>query len=164
MAIIGSLAAVWEQVASPDRFAPGLACVDECLRSGTHAHRLLSDLGPGDTKRIELPNGAFALLQAYLTKPASESRWETHRAYIDVQAVVEGEEHMETADVHRLKLHEDLTPERDVLFYHPFSEGSVLRFSKGVVGLYFPADAHRGGIAISGPVLVRKVVIKVPVR
>ena len=58
---------------------------------------------------------------------------------------------------------EDLTSTRDAIFYHPFDGGCVLRFEPGVVGVYFPPDAHLGGIAVGAPTLVRKIVVKVPV-
>ncbi len=162
MAVFGSLPMVRAQLAGPDRFGAALACVEECLRPGTAPHRTLAGLAAGAAGRLELAGGAFALLQAYLTKPAAESRWETHRAYVDVQAVVAGEEFMETADAARLRVAEDLTPAQDAIFYHPFSEGSALRLAAGGIAVYFPADGHRGGIAVGAPVLVRKVVVKVP--
>jgi YhcH/YjgK/YiaL family protein len=163
MALIGSLPAVRAQLADPGRFAPAFACVEECFRAGTPGHRLLHGLAAGQTERVELAGGAFALLQAYLTKPRAEGRWETHRAHIDVQAMADGEELMETADAARLRLEEDLTPEKDVLFYHAFDAGSTLRLPAGAVAVFFPADGHRGGIALHAPALVRKVVVKVPV-
>jgi YhcH/YjgK/YiaL family protein len=149
-------------LADPARFAAAFACVEECFRAGTPGHRLLHGLAAGQTERVELAGGAFALLQAYVTKPRAEARWETHRVYVDVQAVAEGEEFMETADAAALTLHEDLTPEKDVIFYQPYDAGSILRLATGSVAVYFPADGHRGGIAIQGPALVRKIVVKVP--
>jgi biofilm protein TabA len=163
MALIGSLSAVRAQLADPARFAAAFACVEECFRPGTAGHRHLHGLAAGQTDRVELAGGAFALLQAYLTKPRGEGRWETHRAHIDVQAMAQGEELMETADSARLTLEEDLTPAKDVLFYHPYESGSTLRLATESVAVFFPADGHRGGIEIQAPALVRKVVVKVPV-
>jgi biofilm protein TabA len=162
MALIGSLPTVRAQLADPARFAAAFTSVEECFRAGTARHRVLHGLAAGQTERVDLADGAFALLQAYLTKPPEETRWETHRVYIDVQAMAEGEEFMETADAARLTLHEDLTPEKDVIFYQPYDAGSTLRLAAGSVAVYFPADGHRGGIAIHAPALVRKIVVKVP--
>jgi YhcH/YjgK/YiaL family protein len=150
MALFGSLAALRAQLADPARFAAALACAEECGRPGTPGH-------------ARLAGGAFALLQAYLTKPRGEGRWETHRAHIDVQTVVEGEEFLEVADAARLVLEEDLTPAKDVVFYRPFSAGSALRLSGGATAVFFPVDAHLGGLVVQAPALVRKVVVKVPV-
>ncbi len=163
MALFGPLAAVRAQLADSRRFAAALACVEECARPGTALHGRLAAVAPGATDRVELAGGAFALLQAYLTKPRTEGRWETHRAHVDVQTVVDGEEFFEVADVARLALEEDLTPGKDVLFYRPFSAGSVLRLSGGATAVLFPLDAHLGGLVVQAPALVRKVVVKVPV-
>lgn len=163
MALFGSLDALPPQLAQPDRFAAALAYLAEARRPGSDAHRLLAGLPVGETGRVELAGGAFALPQAYLTRARAEGRWETHRAYIDVQAVLEGEELMEVAVRDRLTVAEDLTPGRDVIFYQPFDRSSVLRLSPGLAAVYFPGDAHLGCIAIGAPALVRKVVVKVPV-
>ena len=70
---------------------------------------------------------------------------------------------MEVTDRGRLSVAEDLSATRDAIFYQPFAHGSVLRMGAGDVAVYFPPDAHMGGIAIGAPGLVRKVVVKVPV-
>jgi YhcH/YjgK/YiaL family protein len=163
MALFGSLSTVRSQLADPARFVPAFACVAECFRAGTAGHGRLHALEPGQTERVDLAGGAFALLQAYLTKPRAQGRWETHRICIDVQAVAEGEEFMEAADAAALSLHEDLTPGKDVIFYRPFDGGSTLRLGTGGVAVFFPADGHKGGIAVHAPALVRKIVVKVPV-
>ncbi|MEO7412144.1 MAG: YhcH/YjgK/YiaL family protein [Opitutaceae bacterium] len=163
MALLGTLPTVRAQVVRPEHFAAGFAYVEEAARAGTAAHRLLFALNAGQTERVDLAGGAFALVQTYLTKPRSEGKWETHRAYIDIQAVLAGEEFMEVTDRGRLTLAEDLTPGRDVIFYQPFERGNVLRLEVGDVALYFPNDAHMGSLAIAGPTLVRKIVVKVPV-
>ena len=163
MALFGPLAALPGQLARFDHFAPAFAYVAEARRAGSEAHRLLAGLPVGETGRVELGGGAFALPQVYLTRDRTEGRWETHRAYIDVQAVIEGEEFMEIADRDRLTVAEDLTPGRDVIFYQPFDRGSVLRLVPGSAAVYFPPDAHLGCIATAAPALVRKIVVKVPV-
>jgi len=149
-------------LADPGRFAPALACVEEVFRAGTDGRRRLEALAAGQTERVELAGGAFALFQAYLTQPRAEARWETHRVHVDIQVVAAGGEFLDTVDAGQLTLHEDLTPGRDVLFYQPFDGGSAFRLVPGAVAVLFQADAHRGAIAIAAPTLVRKVVVKIP--
>jgi biofilm protein TabA len=162
MALFGSLDALPAQLARAEHFAPAFAYIAEARRAGSVAHRLLSGLPAGETGRVELGGGAFALPQVYLTRTRTAGRWETHRAFVDVQAVLEGEEFMEVADRGRLTVAEDLTPGRDVIFYQPFDQGSVLRLQPGLAAIYFPEDAHLGCIAPGAPALVRKIVVKVP--
>jgi biofilm protein TabA len=163
MALFGSIPTLRAQLARLDHFAAALAFVEDAARAGSAAHRQLFNLTAGQTERNDLPGGAFALSQAYLTRARTEGKWETHRAYIDVQAILAGEESMEVTDRGRLTVAEDLTATRDAIFYEPFDRGSVLRLGVGDVAVYFPPDAHMGGIAIAAPILVRKVVVKVPV-
>jgi biofilm protein TabA len=164
MAIFGTLDTLRTQLARPEHFAATLAYVAEVLRPDSVAQARICRIAPGVTERVELARGAFALEQAYLTKPPTEGRWESHRAYIDVQVVVVGEELMEVADMAQLAVAEDLRPAKDLIFYRPFDGGSVLHVCAGEAAVFFPADAHvpslRAGAAAT---LVRKTVIKVPV-
>lgn len=164
MALFGILSTVRSQLVRPDHFAAAFNFVEEAGREGSAANRQLFSLAVGQTEKTELPGGAFALSQVYLTKPRAEGKWETHRSYIDIQAVFAGTETMEVTERGRLTLAEDLTPERDVIFYQPYEHGTVVRLGAGDVAVYFPPDAHMGGLAIGAPgVVMRKVVVKVPV-
>jgi len=164
MAIFGTLATLRAQLARPEHFAAALAYAAEVLRPGSAAQARIGRLAAGVTERVELDGGAFALEQAYETKPRAEGRWESHRAFIDVQLVVAGEELMEVADAARLAVAEDLTPARDLIFYQAFGAGSVLRVRAGEAAVFFPADAHLPSLRTGAePALVRKTVVKVPV-
>lgn len=163
MALFGSLSMVRAQLAYPEHFAAAYAFIEQAARTGSAANQQLAGLAPGQIERTDLAGGAFALSQVYLTKVRNEGKWESHGAFIDVQAVFAGEEFMEVTKRSRLAVAEDLLARRDVIFYHPFARGSVLRLGAGDVAVYFPADAHLGGIAVDAPILVRKVVVKVPV-
>lgn len=163
MAIIGSIDTVRSQLSHLNRFQVAFAHVADCLASGSKANRRLLAVGEGKTERVELAGGAFALEQSYRTKPRSEGFFETHRAYIDVQVIVAGEELMEVADYSRLMVSEDLTPGKDLIKYQMFDAASIVRMKAGDAAIYYPADGHMGGLMIGGPSLVYKVVVKVPV-
>jgi len=164
MAVYGTLDTLRAQLARPEHFAVTLAYVAEALRPDSAAQARIARIAAGVTERVELSGGAFALEQVYLTKSRNEGRWETHRAYIDVQVVVAGEELMEVADAAHLVVAEDLRPAKDLIFYRPFDGGSVLHVRAGEAAVFFPSDAHlpslRTGAAAT---LVRKTVVKVPV-
>lgn len=162
MALFGTLPTVRSQLLHPAHFSAAFALVEDVARDPSSVRRQLFAQAPGANERIDLPGGAFAMLQTYATKPRTEGKWETHRAVIDVQAVFAGEEFMEVADRGRLVVSEDLTPGKDVIFYQPFAHGSVLRLETGDVAIYFPPDAHMGAIATPVGGIVRKVVVKVP--
>ena len=111
--------------------------------------------------RVELGGGMFAIDAAYLSKLRPEGFFETHRKYIDVQAVLEGEEAMEIADLQRLTLDVPYDAERDLIKYRDYADTSVLRAREGEVAVFFPVDGHMSR-AVTRPVLVRKTVVKVP--
>ena len=164
MSLFGSLPTVRSQLINRPAFQTALAYVEEILRPGSPAHQRLQSVAMGDSVRVELGDGIFALEQAYVAKPRAEGRWEAHYLYIDVQVVVSGDELMEVTEVSRLQVAEDLTPAKDLLFFGDYADGSVLRVRAGEVAVFFPADGHKPSLAAGTPAaLVRKTVVKVPV-
>ncbi|MBI5381293.1 MAG: YhcH/YjgK/YiaL family protein [Opitutae bacterium] len=164
MAIFGSLSSVRSQTARNAAFDAAFAYLDEFTRPDSAALARLKAVGVGESKRIDLAGGVYALEQAYMTKPRAQARMESHLKYIDIQVVMEGEELMAVADVARLRVTENQTPAKDMIFYADADVASVLRFGAGEAAVYFPADLHMPGVAIAAPSLVRKIVVKVPVQ
>jgi YhcH/YjgK/YiaL family protein len=101
-----------------------------------------------------------ALVQRYTTKPAHEGRWEAHRTHIDLQMVVQGEEHIGVAPLGSLTA-EPYDEERDLLWLA--GEGDRVTLRPGDFVLLWPQDAHMPGMAINTPVPVLKVVFKIAV-
>lgn len=164
MALLGSFATVRAQTPPTPGFATAFAYVEELLRAGSPAQARLKKIPKGESKKIELAGGVFAIEQVYETKPRAEGFFESHRKYIDVQVVVEGEETMELVEASRIAVKDAYQPERDVIIYADFAGASQLRVVAGHAAIFFPVDAHmptlRTGVAA---VLVRKTVVKVPV-
>jgi YhcH/YjgK/YiaL family protein len=164
MAIFGTPGMLRIQLARPEHFAAAFAYVEEALWPGSVAQMRIGRIATGTTERIELTGGAFALEQAYLTKPRTKGRWESHHAYIDVQVVVAGEELMEVGSTAQLAVAEDHRLAKDLILYQPFDAGSVLRVRAGEAAVFFPSDAHLPSLRIGATAaLVRKTVVKVPV-
>ena len=164
MAIFGSLATVREQLGSSAPFEAAFAYLADCFHPGSGASLRLQQVAEGKSDRIELAGGAFALEQAYQTKPRNEGFFESHRAYIDVQVVVSGEEFIEVVDISALKVKEDRTPAKDVLIYHMTDAASAVRLRAGDAAILYPVDGHMPSISTGKPTLVRKIVVKVPVK
>jgi len=162
MALYGALDTLRAQLREPGRFAAAFAFLENAGQRDSEVHQLLYQLSPGQTERVELPDGAFALPQAYHSRSRAEGRWEHHRRFIDVQVVLEGREDLEIADAGRLTVEEDRTPSQDVVFLRAPERAAVLRLEPGLGAILFPADAHLGGVAVGSASLVRKIVIKVP--
>jgi YhcH/YjgK/YiaL family protein len=163
MAVFGSLVTVRAQLARHVHFDTAFAYLDEFARPGSAALARLQAIATGESQRIELAGGVFALEQAYLSKRRPEGRMESHLKYIDIQVVWAGEEFMAVIDRARLTVTEDLTPAKDLIFYRDSDAASLLRFGAGEAAVFYPADAHLPALALGAPALVRKVVLKVPV-
>ena len=100
----------------------------------------------------------FALVQQYSTKPRAEGKWEAHRKYIDVQYVAEGTERIGHAHLNRL-VPGQYDAGRDFL---PLSgEGDYLTLASGDFMLLYPEDAHKPGLMVADPAVVKKVVVKI---
>ena len=164
MAIFGSLATIRTQLANAAHFQAAFAYLDDVFKNGSTARERILAIEPGKSGRVELSGGAFALEQAYLTKPRAQGFFESHRAFIDVQVIVSGEELLEIADIAKLSVSEDLTPGKDLIKYEMFAAASVLRLGAGEAAVFFPVDGHMPSIEIHSPTVVHKSVIKVPVR
>lgn len=163
MALIGSLSTVRSQTFLVDKFAAVFTYLDDLFRAESSSATRLRTIALGETQRIELPDGAFALEQAYRSKVRCDGFFESHRSYIDVQVVFEGEEWMELIDLNRASVRHAYDPERDLLIYAD-APGSLLRVNAGDAAVFFPSDIHMPGLCgTSGPGLVRKTVIKIPV-
>jgi YhcH/YjgK/YiaL family protein len=164
MALFGSLSTVSAQLALSPGFGVALEYVSRCLRPGSPEALRLAGLAAGVTERVELGEGVFALEQAYVSKPREQGRWEGHERYADVQVVVAGRELMGVREASALTRVEDLRAERDLMFFAEVDGGSWLRVGEGELAVFFPADGHMPSIADGLPSLVRKTVVKVPVK
>ena len=101
------------------------------------------------------------MVQSYDTDP-SKTVSESHRKYIDIQFMVEGEEIIGVADISEDKELTEAKEENDVWFYDCKTEPLVLSTGKYMV--LYPNDLHCPGVATNGTALTcRKVVVKVKV-
>ena len=162
MAIFGTLTTVRRQTLPFPWLQPAFDYLDDLFTPGTAANDKIQLLTAGETFRRDLRDGNFALEQVYLTKPREQGVFETHRKYVDVQVIFQGEEFMEVTCPRKLTLREAYNPERDAIFYEDFAHAARLHLRVGDAAIYFPEDAHMGALQVSDPKLVRKTVIKVP--
>jgi biofilm protein TabA len=118
----------------------------------------LLSLPPG---RFELDGkDLYVMSQEYTSKTPAQGKWEAHRRYIDLQYITLGTERIGYAHLNRLE-QGDYNPEKDFLALT--GEGDFITLSAGDFMLLFPEDAHMPGMAVSDPVPVKKVVLKIAV-
>lgn len=112
-------------------------------------------------KKVVVNDKFFYSVQSYNTKPSEECRLESHRKYIDIQVVVDGEEIMEIVDISKLTLKESYDEEKDVMFWRVPSRMAKITLRAGDYIVLFPENAHRGAATINKTSRVLKIVGKV---
>ncbi len=164
MALYGSFATLRAQASQSAGFATAFAYVEEVLRPDSPAATRLRNVAIGKSEKTDLGGGVFVVEQAYETKVRSDGFFESHRKYIDVQVVVEGEELMELADIERIAVRQPYDADRDLIMYQDTGDASLLRMFAGQGAIFYPVDVHMPSLRLrEGPALVRKAVVKVPV-
>ncbi len=124
-------------------------------------HRLPDDAEPG---RIDIDGeDIFAIVESYDSISASETRFEAHRRYLDIQYVRGGAEIIGWAPLSTLKEIEPYSQERDVAFYEKPEHYTTLELFPGSFGLFYPNDGHMPRITLGDHRSVQKVVVKVRV-
>lgn len=102
----------------------------------------------------------FAFIQEYDSK--TESAFETHKNFIDIQFVSSGVEVIEVADISKMTESIPYNAEKDVTFYEDYKNATVAVIKAGAYGIFFPWDAHKPGLALNGnPDNVKKIVVKI---
>ena len=164
MAIFGTVASVRAQAPQTERFARAFAYVDELLSPGSAIQARVRAIGEGDRMKTDLGDGMFVIEESYQTKLRADGFFESHRKYIDIQVIVEGEELMEVADIARMTVRQPYNPERDLIVYQDNTDAALLRVFPGMAAVFLPTDAHMPTLRIrAAAVPVRKCVVKVPV-
>lgn len=131
-----------------------------CTKGSCEFERILSG-----EQTIQLDSGAFAIEQSYHLKDLSKAFYETHRNYVDLQLVVQGEELFSIAAASDCAIKDPYNAEKDLITYHPPKHSSTLHLSAGMLAVFFPYDVHSGGLGAEslGIKPVYKSVVKVPV-
>ncbi len=161
MAIFGPANDLQDQWPQGAQWEKALEIVIRYLTGGSKEREQAFSRKEGESVKLDMNDDLFLIEEAYLTKRPAEVRWEAHREWADVQVILAGEERMDVARVGNLNLVEDLSPQRDMLYFENYEEGSALRLEAGDVAIYLPVDAHRPGLQVGPPSLVRKLVVKV---
>mgnify|MGYP001367741875 FL=1 len=164
MALHGSLDTIRTQTPKTEGFAIAFAYLDELFRPGSPAHRRVQGIALDDSAKTELAGGVFVIEQAYPTRLRADGFFESHRRFIDVQAIFEGEELMEVADIARMTVKQPYNEKRDLIIYADSTEASLLRVYAGQAAVFYPCDVHMPTLRLRATAVnVRKSVVKIPV-
>lgn len=133
------------------------AIADEVLAFVERAEKEQLPVGRYDLHGDDL----FALIQTYNSKTLADGRMESHKLYDDLQYIMEGEECIYWDAISDLKVEEDQTPEKDMIFYERSTPKGSTVLTAGMFGYYLPTDGHMPGITTGEIAPVKKIVFKI---
>ena len=108
--------------------------------------------------RYELDGGAYYIAQECNLRERESAKFESHKRFIDIQYILDGEEDMEVADISTLTLSDEYDEEADYMLHT--GEGALISFKPGDFAVYFPTDGHKPSLGVGR---TRKIVVKIPV-
>ena len=162
MAIFGNINLVKEQIVN-DRFKKAFEYLELALQNDSSINKRLLDMNIGSFKKVDLDDLNFALEQVYDSKDRRECFFESHKSYIDVQFILDGEEIIEVCNVDQLVVSQKYDEAMDLIKYNPTKQASTIRLKKGDIAIFHPQDAHMPCVKVDDSVKVVKTVVKVPV-
>lgn len=162
MAIFGTLEVVKNQV-NNIKFAKAFEYLAEALQNGSNVNKRLLSLAIDAFEKVDLDKNNFGLEQVYNTKDRKDCFFESHREYIDVQFILEGEEIIELTNSNDLIVNFEYNKEMDLIKYETTNQSSILRLKKGDVAIFYPQDAHMPCVKLINSVKVVKTVVKVKI-
>lgn len=104
---------------------------------------------------------AYYMVQHYTTKPVDQTRFESHQKYIDIQALLAGQELLGYAPTAGLEVTVPYDGSKDIVFYRAGTMTAQVRLEPGLFCILFPHDAHLPACQIACPAEVHKVVFKI---
>lgn len=105
----------------------------------------------------------YYILQHYTTRPIDQARFESHKKYIDIQALLAGEEIVYTSPIAGLEVVEPYSEAKDIMFHRVGTPVAQTRLQPGIFCLLYPHDAHLPCCQVTCPTPVHKVVFKIRV-
>jgi YhcH/YjgK/YiaL family protein len=102
----------------------------------------------------------FVSIDEYTTKAKSETRYESHKKYADIQYIIAGEELMGLATPDQVEVTDSYNEEKDIAFY-AFEGGNYIMATPENFVVFFPEDIHRPLVNVTEPSKARKIVVKV---
>ena len=123
----------------------------------------LSGLRPEEFREqtVELDGrNVYAMFQSYTTESEEGRYYEAHRAYVDIQFILEGTETIRVTNVGAVQVHSPYDADRDVAFYE-LAPGIDVVLGPGDFTILYPHDAHLPKLPAAEPSVAKKAVVKV---
>jgi biofilm protein TabA len=163
MAIFGTIETVKEQI-NGSKFDKAFLYIRKLQDKNSAEYKSLSNIKIDECNKIELDNNCFVLEQAYISKNKEDCFFESHKKYIDIQYIFEGEEIMEVENISNLEVTTEYKEDLDYAKYAQSKYSSVLKIRENQLAIFYPNDAHMPCIKIDENKKVIKAVFKISVN
>ena len=155
----------------PDESINKRSLAIQYFKNKKHWDQAFTFLKNSDLKNLPLGkqeldgDSLYVSVDEYTTKDKSDTRFESHRKYIDIQYIIEGEEMMGLAPLDEVKpeVVEPYNAEKDIAFYN-YDGGKYITATPKNFVIFFPTDAHRPTMKVNENSKVKKIVVKVMVK
>ena len=163
MAIFGTIEAVKEQI-NCSSFERAFLYIEKLQDKNSDEYKSLLNIGLDDCNKIVLDDKCFVLEQAYISKNKENCFFESHKKYIDIQYVFEGEEIMEVENISNLEVTTAYKEDLDYAKYSQSKNSSILKIRQNELAIFFPQDAHMPCVKLDYNKKVIKAVFKISVN
>lgn len=162
MAIFGTLE-VAKMQANKQKFSIAFEYLEKVLNANSIEYKRFNNYPLNTFEKVELDNNNFALEQVYDSKERGNCFFESHRQYIDVQFILEGEEIIEVSNINILVISLPYNEQMDLVKYEDTRQTTQILLKSGDVAIFYPQDAHLACVRIADSIRIRKTVVKVKV-
>lgn len=109
-------------------------------------------------------NNVYVMVSDYNSKDKSETRYEVHKKYVDIQYVAVGEEYMGKASL--AQVGEATAPynEASDIAYFAYEDGDYYLATPETFFIFFPDEVHRPSIKVNESVPIKRIVVKLLVE
>ena len=160
MALFGTLETLKSQVCG-SKFEKAFAYIEKLQDKNSPEYKSILNTKVDECNKIVLDENCFVLEQSYVTKDKENCLYESHKKYIDIQYMFEGDEIMEVENVNNLLITTEYNEELDYAKYAQSSSSSILKIRKNEFAIFYPNDAHMPCIKIDENKKIIKAVFKI---
>ena len=160
MALFGTLETLKLQVCD-SKFERAFAYIEKLQDKNSSEYKSILNIKVDECNKIVLDENCFVLEQSYITKDKENCLYESHKKYIDIQYMFEGDEIMEVENVNNLEVTTPYKEDLDYAKYAQTKNSSSLIIKQNELAIFYPNDAHMPCIKVDENKKVIKAVFKI---
>ena len=160
MALFGTLETLKLQVCN-SKFEKAFLYIEKLQDKNSSEYKSISNTKVDECNKIVLDENCFVLEQSYITKDKENCLFESHKKYIDIQYMFEGDEIMEVENVNNLDVSSIYDEKLDYAKHFQTTKSSSLKIKESEMAIFYPFDAHMPCIKIDENKKIIKAVFKI---